>query len=249
MSHEQYRQEVREILEIIRDQNLKVCVQRAPETAFERYAKWLIAVGLFILLACSISNAIIETQSEFARLALTGLIVLAPLLWVVGSILLVIDLKRTISRPFQKHVDGILELLPHESELLAKFGRFNVDSLQMARDRLRLESVKVTSRLGLIGGEALKASLVGIGVLGYALLTAYRKFDPAAVSLSDLTFLGLALVIGFSIGGWLVKFGVSLSDYYSDLIGMAIEGKHREQGRSTRRWSRALLDRHRRRSP
>lgn len=48
-------------------------------------------------------------------------------------------------------------------------------TLELARERLNLESTKVASRLGLIGGgEGLRTSLVGVAMLAVALISEYE---------------------------------------------------------------------------
>lgn len=67
----------------------------------------------------------------------------------------------------------------------------------------------------------MKASLVGLGALAYALFDQYRTLGTSDVA----AYLGFALLLGASIGAWSVNYGASQSDYYAELISIVIASK------------------------
>jgi hypothetical protein len=90
---------------------------------------------------------------------------------------------------------------------------------------LQLESTKVAARLGVIGvGEGLRTSLVGAAMLGAALISQYETVMHGW-TMKTLAFFGVALLLGMSIGGLLVRYGASQADYYSEIIGLALQRK------------------------
>lgn len=44
-------------------------------------------------------------------------------------------------------------------------------------------------------------------------------------TMKSLAFFGVALLLGLSIGGLLARYGASQADYYSEIIGLALQRK------------------------
>ena len=239
-----YPKDVVEVLNLVKVHSSKLKAKKISPSRLLVWSKWLWVAGVLLTLA-SVTGQIIagSMRSDGMNLALALLWVAGVLLFLAGLMLPLIDEFRNLRRPIAQHVDNILGSLPIEDELLRNLQYFDVDTLQCARTRLNLESVRIASRLDLIGGNGIKASLVGIAALVYGLLSQYKQLDLSALSLSSVVYLGFALLLGLSIGGWVIKYGASQSDYYSELIGLTIDRKSRSSGRPYtrgrhRRWRR-----------
>ena len=136
-----------------------------------------------------------------------------------------VETARRTRRPFVEHIDRAVGALGHEHELIAALERFEAATLETARKRLQLESTKVASRLGVIGGgEGLRTSLVGIAMLAATLISQYEPVVHGWTMRSPASF-GVALLLGLSIGGLLVRYGAFQADYYGQIIGLALQRK------------------------
>jgi hypothetical protein len=124
--------------------------------------------------------------------------------------------------------------------LSATLERFEPLILELACERLRLESKKVSSRLAMIGGgEGLRTSLVGVSMLGVALVSKYETVIYGWTTKS-LALFGVALLIGLSIGGLLAKYGSSRADYYCGIIKLVLLAKSRVTKKPREAFSRRI---------
>jgi hypothetical protein len=135
---------------------------------------------------------------------------------------ILIEFVRTIRHPFIEHISRINEALDHELELILTLARFDNEILDFAQRRLQLQSTRVTSRMEAIGGgDGLRMSLVGVVLLVVGLISQY---DPAVhgLTMKILAFFGAALLLGLSIGGLLMRYGVSEAEYYCGIIELTL---------------------------
>jgi hypothetical protein len=159
------------------------------------------------------------------RHAYLVLSILGLLLFLSGAVRLLVDLVRTTRRPFVEHLDGVFGALGREYELIGALLRFDAVTLELASERLSIQSTKVASRVGLIGGgEGLKTSLVGVVALAFAWFSQYALVVQG-LTMKSFAFIGLALLVGLSIGGMLLRYGASEADYYRGLIRIALNLK------------------------
>jgi hypothetical protein len=61
-------------------------------------------------------------------------------------------------------------------------------------------------------------------MLGAALISQYEPVLHGW-ALKSLALFGVALLLGLSIGGLLVRYGASQADYYTEIIGLALQRK------------------------
>lgn len=225
MACDLFLQSVTEVLALVRAHSEKVHPTRPRSTLVQRWSARLTVAGGFLFFVATVSQAAWVSDARTAGSTL-ALLLVGTIALLGGLLTSVVDSVRTAKRPFADHVDRIVELLPAESDLLNELQRFETPALEFARKRLNLESEKVTSRLEMIGGgERLSASWIGIALLGFAVLSQYKSFDVTTGGVGGITLLGLALLLGLSIGALFVRYGASRSNYYSGILGLAIERK------------------------
>ena len=195
-------------------------------------SRWLMAIGAGLMLLAAAIHVVRKAGDADQRDVAMGIVLLVGfVILLIGVAIDLFESVRTTKRPFAEHLDRMREQLPREHDLLLKLKAFDLSVLESAQRRLKLESTKVSSRLELIGGDGLKASLVGVGTLAYALLTQYQGFELSRLSLANIGFIGVALWLGMSLGAWSAKYGAAQWDYYSELLTFVIEGKKQETGK------------------
>lgn len=226
MAVDGFLQGVAEVLALVRAHSEKVNSRKRRSTVVQRWSDRLAAAGGFLFVVAIAVQPIWVSDARAKGWTIAVMLLVGTLALLGGLLTSVIDSVRTTKRPFAEHIDRILESLSGEGDLLDDLQGFEAPVLELARRRLNLESAKVTSRLKMIGGgDGLRASWIGIAVLGFAVLSQYEPFHVTAWSMTNVTLLGLALLLGLSIGGLFVRYGASQSNYYCEIIGLAIERK------------------------
>jgi hypothetical protein len=209
---------VEEVLKLVKKHSEKYRSPKQVTITLQRLSGWASVTGGVIFVGGEVLRQI-GLQWAYLSLAIFGLVI-----FVAGAVAGLVESIRTTRRPFVDLVDRVLEALGRESELIAVLECFEREVLEIARKRLQLESTKVASRLGLIGGDGLKASLVGIAMLAAAMISQYEPVIRGWTTKS-LAFFGVVLLLGLSIGGLLARYGASQADYYSEIIGIALQRK------------------------
>ncbi|WP_129642651.1 hypothetical protein [Peristeroidobacter agariperforans] len=154
-------------------------------------------IGGCLFVAGEVLRQVGGATTSWFYLAYLSLSILGLVVFLAGLVVILIEFARTTRRPFVEHVDRIIEALDREHELIAALEHFETSTLEFACERLKLQSTKVVSRLGMIGGgEGLRTSLVGIALLGVALIS---KYEPAVHgwTMNSLAFFGLALLLEY----------------------------------------------------
>jgi MFS family permease len=202
-------------------------LRKLHKTALERRGDWFVGFGIALFVGSLLGDYFrktLELGSGWA-FAFFASLAIGVLLMVIAVIMSVIDTYRTSRRPFADHLSGLVEALPKEAELIAQLVGFNAEALQFARRRLGIQSAKVRSRLEVIGGGGLKASLVGVVALIGLMVMQYSQLDFTNLHLKDATYLVTAALVGGSIAACFVMWGAGRGDFYGDLIDLALELK------------------------
>jgi len=225
MANDSFWAHVEQVLHLVKQHSERHEQSKQAATRLERLSAWASLVGGVIFVGGEVLRQIVDPKTPVLLMAHLSVSILGLSIFMVGVVTDIVDTVRGARRPFVEHVDGIVEALGRESELIAALDRFEAVILETARKRLQLESTKVASRLGVIGGgEGLRTSLVGIAMLAAALISQYEAVVHGW-TMKSLAFLGVALLLGLSIGGFLLRYGASQADYYSEIIGLAIQRK------------------------
>lgn len=219
MANSSFWAHVEEVLHLVKEHSAKYKQPNQPTTTRARLSGWASLTGGVIFVGGEVLRQVGDLKG-YLSLSILGLAI-----FMAGAIAAVVETVRTTRRPFVEIVNRAVEALGRESELIAALQRFETAILEVTRKRLQLESTRVASRLGVIGGgEGLRTSLVGIAMLAVTLISQYEPVVHGW-TMKSLALFGVALLLGLSIGGLLVRYGASQADYYSEVIGLALQRK------------------------
>lgn len=225
MANNPFWAHVEEVLHLVKQHSERHKQPKLATTTLERLSGWASLAGGVIFVGGEVLRQVGDAKAPLLLMAYVSLSVLGLAIFMAGAMTGVVETVRRTRRPFVEHVDRVVEALGREYELIAALEHFEAVILETARKRLQLESTKVASRLGVIGGgEGLRTSLVGIAMLAAALISQYEAVVHGW-TMKSLAFFGVALLLGLSIGGLLVRYGASQADYYSEIIGLALQRK------------------------
>lgn len=232
-------QNVKAIFQIVDEHAAAVDRAGKPRLAkLVRWSNWLSMIGIWLVAISLIAHQALAAMRMHAGWVLGGTLALAAgglVVMLFGTVLMVIDLVRTMKPPVTELMDRLLDVLPQEMEFVTRLTGFDEYSLEFARRRLEIESNKVLSRLELIGGDSvMKTSLLGIGVVLVTLVVSYREVDFSKLSFAVLSVFGLALVAGMSIGAWRAKSGTRRADFYVGMLSLAIYSKEHDRASRNR---------------
>lgn len=216
---------VEEVLNLLKEHSEKHKRPKQAVTKLQRWSGWASLAGGVLFVTAEVTRQAGDPYMLLSLVTYLSLSILGLIMFSAGVIVSVVDTVRSNRRPFVEHIDGIVEALRRERELIGALECFETVTLEFARKRLQLESSKVASRLAVIGGgEGLRTSLVGIAMLAAAMFSQYEPVIQGW-TMKSVTYFGLALLVGLSIGGVLLRYGVSQAEYYSDIIGLALQRK------------------------
>lgn len=216
---------VQEVLHLLKEHSEKYKRQKQATTKLERLSGWAVFAGGVLFFAGGVVRQVGDLEMPLPYWGYVSLSIFGLAVFAVGAVVSVVEFFRATRPPFVEHIVRIDEAIERERELIAALEVFETATLEFARMRLQLESTKVSSRLGVMGGgDGVRTSLVGVAMLGVALISQY---EPVAHgwTMKSLGLFGLALLLGLSIGGLLIRYGVSQADYYSGIIGLALQRK------------------------
>jgi di/tricarboxylate transporter len=230
MGTEQFAQDTKIILGLIETHAARIRATRPGKTKIERRSSWLTGLGATIfIIFLGLAHLYGSSKSDLTvswAIVIVGAMCLGVLLMLIGLVLDGIHFRRTMKQPLVEHTTRIIDALPADTDLLTGLVEIEVSSLEFARKRLSIESTKVRSRLERLGGGSrVKASLAGVAFLCYLLVQQYIEVDFAALEFTNVTLLGLALLVGVSIAAWYVSSGAGEGDYYGEFIDLALQIK------------------------
>ncbi len=217
MAGHSFWSQVKEVLNLVKEHSQRYQRPKQATTRAERLSGWASLAGGVIFVGGEVLRQM-GKPTMYLALSMLGLTV-----FIAGAATGIVAAIRAMRRPFVDHIDRVVEALDREQELMMALERFEPVILRIARKRLQLQSTKVASRLGMIGGsEGLRTSLVGIAMLAATLVSQYEPVIHGW-TMKSLAFFGVVLLLGLSIGGLLVRYGASEADYYSEILGIALE--------------------------
>lgn len=229
---------VEDVLHLVKQHSERHKRPKQAVTRLGRLSGWASVVGGVIFVSGEIVRQVGDPKTPHLLIVYLSLSILGLAIFMAGVIADIVETVRKSRRPLVEHVDRVLEALGREYEFITALDRFDGAILETARKRLQLESTKVSSRLAVIGGgDGLRTSLVGVAMLAAALISQYEVVVDGW-TIKSLAFFGVALLLGLSIGGLLARCGASQADYYSDIIGLALQRKA-YMAKKTRRRFRA----------
>lgn len=209
---------VEEVLNLVKEHSEKYRRPKQVTTTLQRLSGWASLTGGVLFVGGEVLRQV-GLHGAYLSLSILGLVI-----FVAGTAAGLVESIRTTRRPFVDLVDRGVEALGRESELIAALECFECEILEIARKRLQLESTNVVSRLGLIGGDRLKTSLVGVAILAATMISQYEPVVRGWTTKS-LAFFGVVFLLGLSIGGLFARYAASQADYYSEIIGIAVQRK------------------------
>jgi hypothetical protein len=219
--------DVEKVLSLVMEHSRRYKRSKQAANKLERWSGWATSIGGVVFFTGEMIRQLGDLKLPAAYFAYLSLAILGLAVFSAGAVVGVVVVVRSSRRPFVEHVERIIEALGRECELIAALERFDSMTLEFACKRLQIESAKVASRLGVIGGgEGLRTSLVGIAMLGTALISQYEPIVDGW-TMKSLALFGVALLLGLSIGALLARYGASQSDYYSEIIRLALQRKER----------------------
>lgn len=226
---------VEEVLDLVKEHSEKYQAPKQVTTTLGRLSGWLTSAGGILFVAGVMLQQVgDEGTPPFVYLTL---VILGFILFLVGGVMGVVEFLRTMRHPLVELIERTREALHREYPLILALDRFEPLILELASKRLQLESKKVASRLGVIGGgDGLRASIVGVAMLGTGLISEYEPVVHGW-SAKSLALFGGALLLGLSIGGLLVRHGASQAEYFSEIIELVLLRKSRMAKLSRRPFS------------
>jgi hypothetical protein len=217
-----FRLRVEAVLNLLKDHSRKHKRSKSATTKLERLAGWTSIAAGVIMVAGETLRQVGNLNSPPWHWVPLSVIVAGFVIFLASALAILIEFVRTIRHPFIEHISRINEALDHELELIGTLARFDNEILEFVQRRLQLQSTRVTSRMEAIGdGDGLRMSLVGVVLLVVGLISQY---EPAihGLTMKSLAFFGAALLLGLSIGGLLMRYGVSQAEYYCGIIELTL---------------------------
>jgi len=196
MANNSFWAHVEEVLYIVKQHSERYKRTKQATTMLGRLSGWASLAGGVIFVGGEVLRQVGDPKTPLLLMAYVSLSILGLVIFMAGGMMGVVETVRKVRRPFVEHVDRVVDALGREYELIDALERFEAVILETARKRLQLESTKVASRLGVIGGgEGLRTSLVGIAVLAAALISQYEAVVHGWTT-KCLAFFGIALLLG-----------------------------------------------------
>jgi hypothetical protein len=213
---------IAEVLSIIKEHSANHRPPRSEPTRLERLSGWAALLGGVIVVVGEAIRQVGDPKVPSVFYAYVSISIFGLIVFATGVIVGLVEFIRSMRHPLAEHIERITEVAGPEGKLFASFERFDPVVLELACERLKLESKKVSSRIAMIGGgEGLRTSLIGVAMLGVALVS---KYEPLihGWTMKGLALFGTALLVGLSIGAFLSRYGSSQADYYCDFIKLVL---------------------------
>ncbi|HEY5755804.1 MAG TPA: hypothetical protein VIU34_08270 [Steroidobacter sp.] len=218
---------VAEALRIIKEHSANHKPPKHTPTKLERLSGWAILLGGVIVVVGEAIRQMGDPKVPSVLHAYASISILGLIFFAVGAVVSVIEVVRSMRHPLAEHIDRITEAAGPEGKLFAALQPFEPVVLELTCERLMLESKKVSSRLAIIGGgDGLRTSMVGVALLGAALVSKYEAVIHGW-TMKVLAFFGTVFLLGLSIGALHSRYGASRAEYYCDFIKLVLLVKSR----------------------